>query len=90
MEIAKGISRKVKKGNEMSKQTAVEWLLDEINKLTGLTIAIDESCVKHANKMFKQQIIDAYGVKVKNSIEQGTTVYTRTFGEQYYNETFNK
>ena len=36
----------------------------------------------------KQQIIDAYGVKVQLSIEQGTTVYTRTFGEQYYNETF--
>ena len=30
MEITKGISRKIKKGINMSKQTAVNWLIDKI------------------------------------------------------------
>ena len=72
------------------KQTSIEWLVSEIEKLIGIKIAIDETCVEQAKEMHKQEIIDAYGVKVKHSIEQGTTVYTRTFGEQYYNETYNK
>jgi hypothetical protein len=76
------------KTNKVMKQTAVEWLVEGINKLTGLSIANDEPMVEQAKEMEKQQIIDAHGVKVKHSIEQGTTVYTQTFGEQYYNETF--
>jgi hypothetical protein len=37
--------------------TAVEFLVKEINKLTGLTIAMDEPCVEQAKEMEKKQII---------------------------------
>jgi hypothetical protein len=35
--------------------TAVEFLLEEINKLTGLTIAMDEPCVEQALEMEQEQ-----------------------------------
>jgi len=40
------------------KQTAVEQLVQEINKLTGLTIEMNEPCVIQAKEMEKEQIID--------------------------------
>ena len=36
-------------------KTAVEKLVEEINKLTGLTIAMDEPCVEQAKEMEKEQ-----------------------------------
>ena len=60
----------------MEKPTAVEWLVEEINKLTGLNILMDEPCVEQAKEMEKQQIIDAY--------ENGEN----RSAELYYNETF--
>ena len=57
------------------KQTAVEWLVQEINKLTGLTIQMDEPCIEQAKEIEKQQIIDAHYAEEQD-------------GEQYYNETF--
>jgi hypothetical protein len=68
--------------------TAVEWLAKEL--LREHPIQTNYDVIQQALEMEKQQIIDAYGVKVNHSIEQGTTVYTRTFGEQYYNEKFKK
>lgn len=70
--------------------TAVEWLISKIERNENPSLTQKEiiEYVNQAKEMEKQQIIDAYGVKVKHSIEQGTTVYTRTFGEQYYNEKF--
>jgi hypothetical protein len=47
-------------------KTAVEWLVQEINKLTGLTIAIDEPCVEQAKEMEKEQIKEAYLRGIKN------------------------
>ena len=35
--------------------TAVEKLVQEINKLTGLTIAMDEPCVEQALEMEREQ-----------------------------------
>jgi len=61
------------------KQTAVEFLVEEINKLTGLTIQMDEPCVQQAKAMEKQQIIDAYE----------TSHISMMTSEQYYNETYN-
>jgi hypothetical protein len=37
------------------KQTAVEQLVQEINKLTGLNIAMDEPCVIQAKEVEKQR-----------------------------------
>jgi hypothetical protein len=74
------------------KQTAVEWLVSNISSKIDNEYWCNQKeiteWVEQAKEMEKQQIIDAYGVKVKHSIEQGTTVYTKTFGEQYYNETY--
>jgi hypothetical protein len=78
-----------------SNLTAVDFIEDYL-KFKGLIIndktipQVLVGVINDAKEMEKQQIIDAYGVKVNHSIEQGTTVYTRTFGEQYYNETFKK
>ena len=67
------------------KQTAIEFLFEEIKKLTGLNIANDEPIIEQAKKMEKQQIIDAYksgrtDVINKNNINP----------IQYYNETFKE
>ena len=41
-------------------KTAVEKLVEEINKLTGLTIQMDEPCVQQAKEMERQQIMSAF------------------------------
>ncbi len=68
-------------------KTAVEFL-EQICKDRGYHLMSEY--IEQAKEIEKQQIIDAYGVKVNHSIEQGTTVYTRTFGEEYYNATYKK
>ena len=65
----------------MKKQTAVEKLVEEINKLTGLNISMDEPCVEQAKEMEKQQIINAFH-------KQSQKFYCEEEAEQYYNETF--
>jgi hypothetical protein len=69
------------------KQTAVEWLVEEINKLTGLTIQMDEPCVQQAKEIEKNQIIEAHGDKLKKSKDSGNYEYWFT-GKDYYNKTF--
>jgi hypothetical protein len=65
------------------KQTAVEWLVEEINKLTGLTIQMDEPIIEQAKEMEKDQIMDAhyFGYTDCRSHNMRTE-------EQYYNEIF--
>ena len=60
-------------------KTAVEKLVEEINKLTGLTIQMDEPCVQQAKAIEREQIIEAWNT--------GTYAYNN--GEEYYKETFN-
>jgi len=61
------------------KQTAVEWLIDML-KQQGLLIGEPDNLitVKEANKMFEQQIIDAYNNGDLRS------------ADLYYNETFKQ
>lgn len=40
----------------MEKMTAVEWLITEINKLTGLSIQMDEPIIEQALEMEQDQI----------------------------------
>lgn len=63
------------------KQTAVEWLFNEIF-LTTILDKEDIKLFKQAKEMEKQQIIDA---RVKKPLESEWLE-----SEQYYNETFNK
>ena len=64
------------------KQTAVEFLVQKINKLTGLSIAMDEPCVEEAKEMEKQQI--------KNAWDNGFDEIDRASrtSQNYYNETY--
>lgn len=71
-------------------KTSVEWLVEEINKLTGLTIQMDEPIIEQANKMFEQQIMDAYDEGDNNGADR---IYYHSnrddkSAEQYYKETF--
>jgi predicted transcriptional regulator len=50
---------RIKSNQNNMKQTAVEWLVEEINKLTGLSISMDEPCVEQAKAMEKEQIFIA-------------------------------
>jgi hypothetical protein len=72
-------------------RTAVEWLVEEINKLTGLTIQMDEPIIEQAKEMEKEQIGKAFLNGRIKEIGQGVLFdlqpLTETFND-YYNETF--
>ena len=63
--------------------TAVEFLLEEIKKLTGLNIANDEPIVEKAKEMEKKDICH-FGAKccIKVTEKKSWTI------EELYNETF--
>jgi hypothetical protein len=72
------------------KETAVEWLVEQLNKQGFVQVVTDEE-IKQANKMHEQQIIDAH----RHGFTEGTcfgatTIYKFTSAEQYYNETFKE
>jgi hypothetical protein len=71
------------------KQTAVELLVEEINKLTGLSISMDEPCVEQAKEMEKEQIKSAF---TKGDLFAEDYFYPEKpnidCSENYYNETF--
>jgi hypothetical protein len=68
----------------MKEQTAVEWLVEEINKLTGLTIQMDEPIIEQAKEREKEQIIEAYETAME------TDIYNEPLkiGKDYYEQTF--
>jgi hypothetical protein len=70
----------------MSKQTAVEWLANELYEKFEMKGdgALFNDLLNQANKMFEQQIIDAFD----NGYYQEKIGYNAS--EQYYNETYNK
>ena len=68
------------------KQTAVEWLVNEIAEKYNFRFATYYGQeIQQAKAMFQQQIIDAYKVDVD---EYPTQLSERA--EQYYNEKFGK
>ena len=68
----------------MSKQTAVEWLIEELNDngFSHLDLAAD--IIEQAKEMEKEQIKDAHLIGLITSMEMEATKQS----EQYYNETF--
>jgi HEPN domain-containing protein len=64
----------------MSKQTAVEWLVEELFKQIDY-IQVDPKIIEQALEMEREQIIDAYDKNKMGRVD---------YGEQYYNETFGK
>jgi len=65
------------------KQTAVEWLIDELtdNGIDYLDLAY--VIIRQALEMEKQQIIDAYIEGYSSNLNAGDS-------EQYYNDTYKK
>ena len=71
----------------MSKQTAVEWLVEEM--ILRLSIRIENTfegndLLKKAKEMEKEQIKDAHLIGLITSMEMEATKQS----EQYYNEIF--
>jgi hypothetical protein len=65
-------------------KTAVEFLIDEIIKLTGVNIQMDEPIIEQAKEMEKSQHEKTWteGMFCETGDKQAF--------EQYYNETFKK
>jgi hypothetical protein len=64
------------------KQTAVEFLIEEIKPFLSMPIEDAYKTILQAKKMEKQQIIDAW--------EDGHDSFSTRNAEQYYNETYGK
>jgi hypothetical protein len=78
----------------MSKQTAIQWLVENYLPLKrGIELGHEPTVnvVEQANEMFEEQIIDAWLSAWKDSmINPLEDKYYQPEAEQYYNETFNK
>jgi hypothetical protein len=69
----------------MKKQTAVEWLVEELEKHHIKTDIKNTVAFNQAKAMEKEQIIDAW----KNA-EGYNDLTNENLAEQYYNETFTE
>ena len=65
-----------------TKQTTVQWLLEQYLKKDGLT----QSDVKRALEMEKEQIVDASAIAYEDMFGSDGKKY----GEEYYNNIFKK
>jgi hypothetical protein len=68
----------------MSKQTAVEWVLQKILIENGIV----NSDIEQAYKMEKEQIMEAHGDERDYLTDSGN--FITISAEQYYNETYKK
>jgi hypothetical protein len=72
----------------MSKQTAVEWLVEQINQdYPEMTWAYKDEC-EQALAMEKEQIQDAIEEGENNSVDYFVPEHRIKESEQYYNETY--
>lgn len=72
----------------MRKQTAVQWLVEQLENHNGVTRAGFEKCIQEAISMEKNQIVMAFAIGQNNGVQyvQGITKLKRN--TEYYNETF--
>ena len=66
----------------MEKQTAVEWLVEQINKYWDNEDVNSDELIKQAKEIEKDQIMNAWAEGI---FSQGYMT-----AEKYYNETFKK
>lgn len=64
----------------MSKETAVEWLIEQLTPSICLQQKYIDELKEQAKEMHKQEIIDAYKFGISDEYVIGS--------EKYYNETF--
>ena len=67
------------------KQTAVEWLVDQIFNDVDLKDSILKLAIQQAKAMEKEQIIDAHKTA---TLEAGFEHSADDWANQYYNQTF--
>ena len=84
----------------MKKQTAVEWLLDQLKEYDCADITNKENWIikipvwiltekeKQAKAMEKEQIEDAWDKRCSHGVVSQTWHIETKNGEQYYNETY--
>ena len=74
------------------KQTAVEWLEEQMKTWGDLPRWMRDDILNQAKEMEKEQIIEAHGNKQKTKSNPDSIVtYGYTFtGEMYYDKTFKK
>ena len=65
------------------KQTAIEWLIEQLENHNGVTRSGFEKCIQQAKAMEKEQIESAYR---KGYTESSWGRHSNS--EQYYNETY--
>lgn len=73
----------------MKKETAVQWLVDQVEDYIGL---IPMDIIDQAKAMEKEQIIKAAIVSHFEGVRQSakTSKEYLEYGEQYYNENYEK
>lgn len=65
---------------ENKKQTAVEWLVKQLVEL-DYDLTLIPNHIKHAKKMEKQQIIEAYDqMRCVGNFENGEQYYIKEYG----------
>lgn len=71
------------------KQTAVEWLIEILEKQKNEPFNFDEWKIafEYAKEIEKNQIVEAHGDKLKKSKDSGNYEFWFT-GKDYYNKTF--
>ena len=70
----------------MSEQTAVEWLVNQLNKQGFAQVVTDEE-IQQAKEMFKQQIINACDAGFDDGCGFIEDIKYKN-AEQYYKETY--
>lgn len=75
--------------NKMSKQTAVEWLVNVVQSCIAPDY-IPKEIIQQANKMFEKQIEQAFADGVDDEYEWHINNQPRTNAEQYYKQTFKQ
>ena len=68
------------------KQTAIEWLVKQVNSDCLNSTFIRQDLIEQAKQMEKEQIMEAFDFGVYDG--GGIIKKYKMSGEQYYNETF--
>jgi len=68
------------------KQTAVEWLVEQLENHNGVTRPAFENVIQQAKAMEKEQMKDAFVECWKSNVPDG--VECKLDAEHYYNETY--
>jgi len=72
-----------------NKQTAVEWLIDELTRL-GHNFKLYSKEINQAKAMEKKQIKNAFNEGQNNSLDYFIPNNKMSESEQYYEETYGK